>query len=347
VSVRSRAVLLVGPTAVGKSEVALLVAERLGGEIVSLDSRQMVTGLDIGTAKPTAADRARVPHHLVDIAAPDEALPLSTVLQRAYAVVDDIVARGRRPILVGGTGQYVRALREGWTVPDVPPDLALRTELGAYAAERGPEALHARLARIDPLAAAAIDPRNVRRVIRALEIHARTGLPPTVAQRREGARYDLLVIGLIRPRPVLYARVDARIDAMVAAGLEEEARGLVAAGYDWHLPALSSVGYGEWRGYFAGHVDRAEAIRLIRHNTRRLVRNQGAWFPGADPGIVWVDLEGPGAVEAVIERAGAWLAGSAATAEVTASTADARSNRGSEVGTAGPAIIQGNDPARP
>jgi tRNA dimethylallyltransferase len=306
---RSRALLLVGPTAVGKSDLAVRVAEAVGGEIVSLDSRQMVRGLDRGTAKPTPAQRARVPHHLVDVVPPDAAPTLAEVVDWIHAAVDGILARGRRPVLVGGTGQYVRAIREGWQVPAVPPDPALRARLAAVAEAQGPAALHELLADVDPASAAAIDARNVRRVIRAMEIHAFLGRPASAARGRAGSRYELLTVGLDRPRPSLYARVDERIDAMLAQGLEDEVRALVTEGYGWHLPALSSLGYGEWRDYLAGQIGRDEVVRRIRHNTRRLVRNQATWFRADDVTIRWFDLSRPGSPESVVSLVRDWFEG--------------------------------------
>jgi len=283
-------VAIVGPTAVGKTAVAVRLAELFGGEIVSLDSRQMVRRLDIGTAKPTAEERSRAVHHLVDIFEPDAPPSLDAVQRLAYDAIDAILARGRLPIVVGGTGQYVRAVLDGWSIPQVPADPVLRAELAAFAQARGPVALHERLAAVDPVAAARIDARNVRRVIRAIEVFERAGVPMSTAQARAGAPYSDLRIGLTRPREDLYARVDARIDAMLAAGLEGEVRALVAAGYGLDLPAMSGVGYREWRGTFEGEVDRAEVVRRIRHDTRRLVRMQDAWFRRDDPRIRWFDL---------------------------------------------------------
>lgn len=285
-----KVVSLVGPTAVGKSAVALDLASDFNGEIVSLDSRQMVRQLDIGTAKPTCDDRQRVKHHLIDITEPDEPLSLAEVQTLAYAAIDGILDRGRRPFLVGGTGQYVRAVLEGWVIPAVPPDPTLRKHLEALAAETGAATLHARLAAIDARAAARIDARNVRRVVRALEVFEHTGERISDLQDRTAPPYDVLAIGLTRPRPELFARIDRRIDAMLVAGLEREVRRLVAAGYGFDLPALSSVGYAEWRTYLAGGVDRGEVVRLIRHNTRRLVRQQATWFRQDDPELTWFDL---------------------------------------------------------
>lgn len=291
VGVLPQAVLVVGPTAVGKTEAALALAADLGGEIVSLDSRQVYSGLDIGTAKPTAAERAVVPHHLMDIAAPDERPSLADIQARAYAATDEILRRGRLPLLVGGTGQYVRAIAEGWRVPRVAPDPVFRAAQHRLAEAEGPAALHARLAAVDPTSAAAIDPRNVRRVIRALEVHAATGRPFSELRAKSAPPFSFVWVGLTRPREALYARIDHRIEAMLQAGLEDEVRRLVAAGYGFDLPAMSSLGYAEWRDFLAGEIDRAEVVRRIRRSTRRLVRSQDTWFRRDDARIRWFDLE--------------------------------------------------------
>jgi tRNA dimethylallyltransferase len=283
-------VAVVGPTAVGKTSIAMRLAEDLGGEIVSLDSRQMYRRLDVGTAKPTPDELRRAAHHLVDIAEPDEALSLARVQDLAYEAVDGILARERLPILAGGSGQYVAAVLEGWQIPRVRPDTELRARLAAEAERDGADALHRRLADVDPVSAERIDARNLRRVVRALEVYEHTGHPISELQARQQPPYDALVLGLTRPRQDLFERIDRRVDAMVAGGLESEVRGLVADGYGFDLPAMSGVGYGEWRAYFAGEIDRAEVVRLIRRNTRRLARSQSAWFRLDDPGICWFDL---------------------------------------------------------
>lgn len=289
-SAQRRIPVLFGPTAVGKSALALALAEALGGEIVSLDSRQMLRGLDIGTAKPAPEDLARVTHHLVDIADPRWSPSMAEVQGLVHAAIADILARGRLPVLAGGSGQYLRAVLEGWTVPAVPPDLELRSALAAEAEAEGAATLHARLAAIDPPAAAAIDARNLRRVIRALEVIHHSGRPFSEQARRRGAPYPWLIVALGRPRDILYARIDARVDDMVAAGLEGEVRGLVAAGLGWDLPAMQSVGYQEWAAYFGGEIDREEVLRLIRHNTRRLVRSQDSWLRSLDQPVLTLDL---------------------------------------------------------
>jgi tRNA dimethylallyltransferase len=293
-----RVLAIIGPTAVGKTALALLIAERARGEIISLDSRLIYRGLDIGTAKPSIEELARVPHHLIDLNLPSRTLSLSEVQSLAYAAVEEVLARGRLPILAGGTGQYVRAVLEGWVIPEVQPDLALRAELEALAEREGPEALQLRLRALDPASAERIDPRNLRRVIRAIEVGVHADEPMSVLQDRSAPPYDFVIASLSRPREALYARIDARLDAMLEAGLEAEVRGLVEAGFGFDLPAMSGLGYGEWRDYFSGTIDRDEVIRLIRRNSRRLVRTQSNWFGGEDDRAREYDLSQMG-IEAV------------------------------------------------
>lgn len=295
---------IVGPTCVGKSVAAVVTAEAVGGEVVSLDSRQFYRGMDIGTAKPTLADRRGVRHHLLDIAEPSETVPLATVLDLVRAAVAEIEARGRIAILAGGTGQYVRALREGWVVPAVAPDLALRAALESEstATADGADLLHARLAAVDAAAAATIDPRNVRRVIRALEVHAVTGRPFSEwrAERTEPVTGPML--GLRRARAELHARIDKRVQDMLSAGLKSEVDGLLARGYGFDLPAMSGVGYGEWAPFFAGTADLDEVSRMIQTNTRSLIRKQASWFRPDDPEIEWVDAADTDQFVAVAKR---------------------------------------------
>ncbi len=278
---------IVGPTAVGKTALAVAMAARVGGEIVSADSRQVYRQMDIGTAKPTAAERAAAPHHLIDIVDPDEEFSLATYQELALAAIDDIAARGRVPLLVGGTGQYLAALLEGWQIPRVPPQPELRAALEREAAERGAEALHARLAAVDPVAAARIPPANLRRVIRALEVHAVTGRPISDQQTRVPPPFAVRTIWLTRPRDELYARADARVDAMVAAGLADEVAGLLRRGYGWELPAMSSLGYAQLRPYLEGAASLADCVERLKFDTHAFIRRQGAWFrrlPGLE---VW------------------------------------------------------------
>jgi len=296
---RAPLVVIVGPTAVGKTALSLRLAARLGGEVVSADSRLFYRGMDIGTAKPTPQERAQVPHHLVDIAWPDETVGLAEFQELAHAAIEDIRRRGRLPLLVGGSGQYVRALLEGWRVPRVPPDPALRAELEAQAQREGSAGLVARLTELDPAAAACIDPRNVRRLVRALEVCLTTGQPFSAQRGRHLPPYRTLRIGLTMARPALYARADQRVDAMIAAGLEEEVRGLLARGYGFDLPAMSALGYLQFKPYFEGQSTLDEVIAEIKRATRRFIRHQYAWFRLSDPTLHWFDAQQPTTPEEV------------------------------------------------
>lgn len=280
-------VCMVGPTAVGKTEAALRLAERVEGEIVSADSRLLYRGLDIGTAKPSLEERRRIPHHLVDVAEPDETWSLAQVREGALRSLEDITARGRLPLVVGGTGQYMRALLEGWEPPPRASDPGVRARLETLARSEGAQALHARLREVDPEGAERIDARNVRRVIRALEICELTGRPASAERRRASLPYEPLVLGLILPRSVLYERIDARIDAMLAHGWMEEVRRLLERGFDPSLPAFSAIGYPELIKVAQGAWGVDRAMREIRRRTRVLVRRQANWFKADDPAIHW------------------------------------------------------------
>jgi len=288
-AIRNSLVVIVGPTAVGKTAISLRLAETLDGEIVSADSRLFYRGMDIGTAKPTHEERSRVPHHLIDIAEPDETVGLAEFQEQAYSAIADIHARGKLPLLVGGTGQYIRAVVEGWCIPRVPPDPALRAELEAQAEREGAEQLHARLARLDPIAAQRIDPRNVRRVIRALEVCLITEQPISEQQRKQPPPYRVLQVGLTTKRATLYARADRRVETMIASGLEDEVRRLVEAGYGWDIPAMSGLGYLQFKPYFEGGATLEEVIEEIKWATHRFIRHQYNWFRLDDPAIRWLD----------------------------------------------------------
>jgi tRNA dimethylallyltransferase len=282
--------VIVGPTAVGKTALSICIAQDFNGEIISADSRQIYRGLDIGTAKAIPQQQATVPHHLLDVVNPDEILTLAEFQERAYAAIAEIHQRQRLPILVGGTGQWVQAVIEGWGIPRVPPDPVLRASLEAKAEAIGAEALHAQLTAIDPEAAKKLDPRNVRRVIRALEVYHKTGLPISQHQRKAPPSYQIALIGLTMPRELLYQRIDGRIDEMMARGLLKEVEQLVEAGYGWNLPAMSGLGYKQIGQYLRGEVSLADAVALIKKETRRFVRQQYNWFRPDDPRINWFDM---------------------------------------------------------
>ena len=299
-------VVILGPTAVGKTEVAIQLAERLGGEIVSADSRLFYRGMDIGTAKPTPEQRARVPHHLIDVAGPDEIWSLALFQKEARRAIASIDQRGRLPFLVGGTGQYIRAVTQGWQPPKTQPDPRLRKILENWAQEVGPDGLHARLAVLDPQAAEQIDYRNLRRTIRALEVILTSGRRFSSQRGRLPSPYRLLQLGLKRPRPELYARLDARIQSMLDAGLVEEVRSLLQRGYDPDLPTLSAIGYREIISYLIGEINLEEAVRQIQRATRLFVRRQANWFKETDPDIHWFDA-GPRVVDEMETAIRSWL----------------------------------------
>jgi tRNA dimethylallyltransferase len=282
-------ILIVGPTAVGKTELSIQLAERLNGEIISADSRLFYRGMDIGTAKPAPEERARVPHHLIDVADPDETWSLAVFQQKATEIIADIHKRGKLPFLVGGTGQYARAVTEGWTPPEVKPHPRLRGVLEALAESKGIYWLHEGLRANDPDAAEKIDPRNVRRTVRALEVIFTTGKPFSRQRRQSDSPYRLLTIGLIRPREVLYQRVDERIEAMFATGFLEEVKELLEKGYSPNLPTMSAIGYRECVQVIEGQMSLEQAKVEMRRATRVFVRRQANWFKADDPDIHWFE----------------------------------------------------------
>jgi tRNA dimethylallyltransferase len=284
-------ILIVGPTAVGKTELAIQLVERISGEIVSADSRLFYRGMDIGTAKPTREEQARAPHHLIDIADPDEILSLAVFQHKAREVITDIHTRNKIPFLVGGTGQYIRAVTEGWSPPEVEPDERLRGELERIKEERGAHWLYEKVGDLDPAAAEKIDPRNYRRTIRALEVILTTGKKFSEQRGQSESPYHLITIGLTRPRPELYERVDQRIELMFANGFLEEVRQLLAMGYSPSLPTMSAIGYRECVRVIHGELSEEQAKAEIRRATRVFVRRQANWFKESDPNIKWFRVE--------------------------------------------------------
>ncbi len=283
-----RLVAVVGPTASGKSAIALALANDLGGEIVNGDSRQIYRGMDIGTAKPTLAERRQVRHHLFDIVDPRDAYSLALYQRDARASFEEIWERGSFPWLVGGTGQYVWSLLENWSVPEVAPDEAFRRGLAAVAESGGPEALHARLAAFDPVAAGRIDARNVRRVIRAIEVFEHTGRPISDWQTKGQPDFEYLLFGIDVPLEELDRRIDARVDAMMEAGFLDEVQNLLDDGVSPEAPAMSSIGYAQLVRHLRGEVTPEEAIEQTKRATRRLARRQLQWFRKTDARIKWV-----------------------------------------------------------
>jgi len=297
-------IALVGPTAVGKTATAIRLCLDVGGEIISADSRLVYRGLDIGTAKPTPEQRTVVAHHLIDVVDPDQVLSLAEYQAMAYTAIRDVLARNRFPFVVGGTGQWLRAVIDGWNVPHVPPDYALRAELEAEAKRVGYQALYARLASVDQAAAARIDPRNMRRVIRALEVYQKTGVPISQQQRTAQPPYRILRIGLTLLRELLYRRADARLERMLDEGLLDEVQALLDQGYGLDLPAMSGLGYHQIGQYLMGEISLNEAVSLIKKETHRFIRQQYNWFRLDDSTIHWFDVSGdyyPMLTRAVLE----------------------------------------------
>jgi len=283
-------VVIVGPTGAGKTRLSLRLAERVGGEVVSADSQQVYTGMDIGTGKVTAEERARVSHHVLDVVQPDEEMTAQVFTELADRAIEDCASRGKPVIVCGGTGLYVRALLLG-LFAGPPADPAVRAQLAEVARERGVRALHEELAQVDPVSAAKIDRNDEKRIIRALEVFRLTDEPMSAHQARHDhrtlpRRYQARVIGLTPPREDLYRNIDSRVDQMLAAGLEAEVAALRAAGYAPPLRSQQAIGYAELHDAIDGKVERARAIELIKRNSRHYARRQLSWYRG-DTTIAW------------------------------------------------------------
>jgi len=283
-------VAVIGPTAVGKSQLALRLAQDFNGEIVNADSRQVYRYMDIGTAKPGQAEWSLIQHHLVDMINPDEPFSLAIYHKLASGVIEDIQQRHKLPILVGGSGLYVWSVVEGWKIPQVPPDAELRHRLETRVKEEGGYALYQELQRVDPVAATKIMPTNLRRIIRALEIYQLTGQPAYQLWQKEAPPYPILIIGLTAERGDLYKRIDFRIDEMIKQGLVDEVKDLMAKGYSLDLPSMSGIGYRQIGMFLQGELDLPTAIQQLKHETHRFARHQYAWFHLDDARIHWFDV---------------------------------------------------------
>ncbi len=307
-SARPRLIAVVGPTAVGKTALAVTLSQRFDGEIVNADSRQVYVGMDIGTAKPTASEQEAALHHLIDFRAPDESLSLGEYLPLARRCISGITAGGKLPIICGGSGQYVWALIEGWKVPRVSPDPQYRAQLEERAATEGTGELWRELNALDPDRANAVDRHNTRRVIRALEIVHTLGRATPARERSPEPPYGALILGLTADRKTLYDRIDARFDRMMADGLLQEARRLAAEGYSLGQGPLSGVGYSQLGDYFAGKMTLEVAIQRAKTQTHRLVRRQYTWFKTGDERIKWLDATHELPVAEACEQIGDFLA---------------------------------------
>jgi len=282
--------IICGPTASGKSELAVRLAHILDGEIVNADSMQIYRGMDIGTAKPSIEERNGIPHHLLDIADPNQLFSAADFTEAATQIISEVLKRGKRPIVVGGTGLYLRALLHG--LVDSPSGAGdIRQELHAKAREQGNQAMLEQLRLVDPELAASIHPNNLVRIIRGLEVYRLTGIPLSRYQREHGfakQRYQCLQIGIRVERQELYNRIETRVDRMMAMGLPDEVQGLLNAGFGPELKAMRSIGYKETCAYLAGSQNRETTILLIKQNSRRYAKRQFTWF-NADPNIIWLE----------------------------------------------------------
>lgn len=281
--------VIAGPTASGKTALAIEIAKKIGGEVVSADSMQVYKNMNIGTAKPDALEMAGVPHHLLDVIPPETDFSLAAFAELAHAAIRDIHARGRIPILAGGTGLYIDTVTENRPLSENSFDPAVRERLTQEWEEKGGEAILAELARLDPAAAARLHPNEKRRILRALEIFYTTGETKTAHLEKKSEKiYDYFVFALELPREILYNRINRRVDAMLEAGLLEEVRAVYTPLRGERHTALQGVGYKELIWYFEGRATMAEAVELLKRNTRRLAKRQMTWFR-ANPSIIWLD----------------------------------------------------------
>ena len=293
---------VVGPTASGKTAISVELARRLGGEVVSCDSMQVYRRMNIGTAKPTEEETRGIAHHLIDVVEPDAPFSCADYVTMAGEAVKKISARGKLPILCGGTGLYLDRFLCG-EMEETHTDESLRASLFQYAEEKGVDALHERLRSVDPESAETIHPNNVKRVVRALEIYEQTGIPKSEFDRRSQtgeSPYEAVVIGLHYPRrEVLYERINRRVDVMLEDGLLEETKQLLDEGvFDVNLTAAQAIGYKELLGYLRGEETLIEATENLKTATRRYAKRQLTWF-GAKPYVVWVDMEKDGSLRSL------------------------------------------------
>ncbi|MDJ0755332.1 MAG: tRNA (adenosine(37)-N6)-dimethylallyltransferase MiaA [Ardenticatenaceae bacterium] len=295
--------VIVGPTAVGKTALSLEIGRRFDGEIISADSRLFYRGMDIGTAKPTPAEQAAIPHHLIDICNPNQTLSLGEYQDLALAAIKNCHQRGKLPILIGGTGQYVMAIVEGWGIPRVPPQPKLRHALEKL----GGAELGRWLTQLDPITAEKIDFRNVRRVIRALEVTLTTGIPISTLQIKRPPPFDMKIIGLSRERDDLYQRIDRRVDHMIAAGLPDEVEQLVKDGYTFQMSAMSGLGYRQFAPFFSGESNLEEVTERIKFETHRFARQQHTWFRPDDTRIDWFQAAKPDSINQIMKLLSGWL----------------------------------------
>ena len=288
--------VIVGPTASGKTRMAVELAQRHNGEVISADSMQIYRTMDIGTAKPTQEEMGGIPHHMIDVADPEEDFSVARYVEMAARCVDDVLARGKLPIVAGGTGLYIDSLLSGRTFAPFSPDSALRGELEQEMADKGGAAMLEELAKVDPEAAQRLHPNDHKRIIRALEVYRSTGKTITQHNRETQAippRYDALTIGLaFQDRQAMWRRIDQRVDEMVAAGLEDEVRRLLTSGISPKCTAMQAIGYKEFTQALSGEMTWQEAAEVVKLRSRQYAKRQLTWF-GRNPNTRWVRWDDP------------------------------------------------------
>lgn len=295
---KNNLLVLVGPTAVGKTDLSIELAKRVNGEIISADSRLLYKGMNIGTAKPTIQERRDIPHYLIDVACPDETWSVAAFQQEASLKIEAVHQKGKLPILVGGTGQYVFSILQGWTLETQKIDIKLRQVLTAWGNEIGAQELYQKLKIVDPDAASFIQYQNIRRTVRALEVILSSGEKFSKQRKKTGSPYNHLIVGLNRSRSELYQRIDQRIENMINQGLIEETKVLLTKGYTSDLPSFSAIGYREMVSVIKGEISMEEAVVLLKRMTRQFVRRQANWFKPGDPDIHWFEMDN-GTIERV------------------------------------------------
>nr|WP_206699168.1 tRNA (adenosine(37)-N6)-dimethylallyltransferase MiaA [Brevibacillus agri] len=306
---KEKLVVIIGPTAVGKTQLSLDLAQQFNGEIISGDSMQVYRGMDIGTAKAEPAELALVPHHLIDIKNPDEEYSVALFQESATRLITEINQRERLPFIVGGTGLYIESVTHRFQFSQAAQDPELRERLQRLADAEGVEALHARLADVDPITAQRLHPNDVKRVIRALEIYESTGYKMSDFQlRAQHSPYDLVMIGLTMERAVLYERINRRVELMIEEGLVEEVRGLLDKGYDASMVSMQGLGYKELIPYLYGEITLEKAINDIQQRTRHFAKRQLSWFRRI-PEVQWFDMTDPAGQAKSVETIKQILAG--------------------------------------
>ena len=283
-------IAIVGPTAVGKSTLAMRLAKQFDIEIINADSRQVYQHMDIGTSKPSPNDQTNVTHHLIDIIDPDESYSLAHFLRQASEAIQDVHQRSKLPVIVGGTGQYVWGLLEGWRVPEIPPNLDLRRQLEKQARLEGPNALYHKLSELDPKTAHRSDPQNTRRIIRALEVYYASPKRPSKPPQKTPPSYQTMILGLTLERSDLYRRIDERVENMVESGWVDEVKGLLKMGYGPELPSLTSLGYRELVQYLNVDLSMNVALDIIKNKIHKFARGQYNWFRLNDERIKWYNV---------------------------------------------------------